>query len=97
MSFARSKLASPAGMNIETSEQSTSYIYQYDQVIEPQSVNRSRSTYSTLIARQVGSGAPVTHASFWICCACGQMVNDALAPERCACCGHPRCHTCAST
>lgn len=33
---------------------------------------------------------------WWTCCACSQMTNPDLAPDRCSICGHKRCKHCSS-
>lgn len=96
------ELASVTGYGIRTSEQSTGYAAQARNLVkadfEPHlSIDRTRSSYIAIGIRQIVSGNPVSHTGYWSCCACGQMNSEALSPERCSCCNHTRCHTCAPT
>ncbi|KAJ5609639.1 hypothetical protein N7528_010206 [Penicillium herquei] len=46
---------------------------------------------------QAKSGVPVRMSNgFWVCCACGQLANECLSPERCAICNHHRCSQCTA-
>ncbi|KAJ5947393.1 hypothetical protein N7466_000408 [Penicillium verhagenii] len=93
------ELTRSAGLQ-QQQQLSTGYVHQARNAINADfeahlSVNRSRLQYNaTLGARQSTHGHLISHAGFWACCGCGQMNNEALAPERCSCCSHSRCSNC---